>query len=68
MAVDSGIELDFLTDLVNVQWTGLAVEFGKMAEDAPGKATMSRRGMVELFANASRADPRHAKGDHLTLV
>lgn len=38
MAKDDGLGLDFLTQIVNVQWeSGLAVEFGKQAEDAPTK-------------------------------
>ena len=35
MAQESALGLDFLTQIVNVQWTGLAVDFGKEAEDAP---------------------------------
>jgi hypothetical protein len=31
-----GLGLDFLTQIINVQWEGgLAVEFGDNAEDAP---------------------------------
>jgi len=36
MAEPAGLGLDFLTQIVNVHWaSGLAVEFGKQAEDAP---------------------------------
>jgi hypothetical protein len=35
MAENSGVALDFLTQIVNVQWSGLAVEFGPRDEDAP---------------------------------
>jgi hypothetical protein len=41
MATDDGIDLDFLDQITNVQWeSGLAVEFGKKAEDAPGSGRM----------------------------
>jgi hypothetical protein len=44
MAADFGpaLVLDFLKQPVNVQWTsGLAVEFGNKAEDAPKPPTPS---------------------------
>jgi hypothetical protein len=44
MAENSGVALDFLTQIVNVQWSGLAVEFGPRDEDAPrplGASTIS---------------------------
>jgi len=40
MAEDEGLELDVLTNIVNVQWEGgLAVEFGDKDQDAPGGET-----------------------------
>lgn len=37
MAKNDGLGLDFLNQIINVQWEGgeLAVEFGDHAEDAP---------------------------------
>jgi hypothetical protein len=36
MAKEVGLGLDFSTQAINVQWeSGLAVEFGDHAEDAP---------------------------------
>ena len=35
MAEDLGLQLHYLEQIVNVQWVGLAVDFGKEAEDAP---------------------------------
>ena len=35
MAEELGLQLHFLEQIVNVQWVGLAVDFGKEAEDAP---------------------------------
>lgn len=39
-----GLVLDVLTRIINVQWGGLAVEFGDKAQDSPGvKQTSATR-------------------------
>jgi hypothetical protein len=39
---DGGYQQDVVTRIVNVQWGGLAVEFGNKAADAPEKPPESK--------------------------
>lgn len=70
----AALDLDFLTQVVNVQWNiGLAVEFGPEAEDAPvpaGSPTIkdASEQHIELSGNESGTYPQHDKGNCFALV
>lgn len=63
------LDLDFLTELINVQWDeGLAVIFGPQASDAPKQDSDAPTVGHELFAITDGAIARHRQGRHFVVV
>jgi hypothetical protein len=62
-----GLALDILTRVINVHWAGgLAVEFGNMAEDAPGMTRKTER--VNELSDHPGGHPKLSKSGAVFLV